>query len=206
MISSLGYSVVPFSDLVHLVQSPIHLQAQAPLSHSNYRLPTQQLDSIATSSSGFKTDLPILPLEAWSVGCKLEATQDNTVPVAWLELQHMPNHNTYTVRVIKNIAQRKAKPLADWRLDRDFDNVVVSASPSVCSRPLTFPIQYSDPAEEWTDDSVAVVKLRTTKTQAGKSKVEGYQAGKFQVRVCTVCHRALLRGLRLPSRYWRRLF
>ncbi|PIL22925.1 hypothetical protein GSI_15621 [Ganoderma sinense ZZ0214-1] len=160
----------PFYDLKSLPQ-PISRKAgmkgknQKPLSST---VPSSRasveaagpLDPAATSPSGFKPSkgkgksnanasvngnisTPI-PLEAWSLGCRLSRSEDKHEPVAWIIVEHIPKQRTYLLRVSRTPDKRGAE--LSINLDRDVDQ-----------------LEYTDPESTWDEDSVAVVKLHSTK-------------------------------------------
>ena len=99
------------------------MQPVQSLAQFNQHQVEQPLDSVATSSSGFKPPSR-LPLESYSIGCNLRENPDSTLPVAWVDVQRKPQQRTNMLKPFKGSEDQT--PAFSWRLDRDFDEFLVS--------------------------------------------------------------------------------
>ena len=88
-------------------------------------------DPAATSSSGFKLSKgkgkgkananvsnPI-PLEAWTLGCRISRSDDKFEPVAWVIVESIPKEKTYMLKVSPTPDKRCTE--LSILLDRDVD-------------------------------------------------------------------------------------
>ncbi|KAI1794794.1 hypothetical protein LXA43DRAFT_939951 [Ganoderma leucocontextum] len=116
------------------------------------------LDPAATSPSGFKpgkgkANVPNpIPLEAWTLGCRLSQSEAKHEPVAWVSLEHISRQSTYVLKVTRSRYEKRGVELS-ISLDRDVDQ-----------------IEYTDPDSTWKEDSVAVIKLHATRACKHSSK------------------------------------
>ena len=133
--------------------SQFNITASAP--------PVDQLDSIATSSSGFRIPpMPLaLPIEAWSLGCALRKSDTDIVPVAWLICEHDKRRRTHVLKICGRPDATRGSH--EFLLDRAFHH-----------------IQYSDPATKWKPDSVATIQLKTTKGSKELRREPGFEPGR----------------------------
>ena len=93
-------------------------QAQASLRQFGRVPGAEVLDPVATSSSGFKSPLPVpLPLEALSLGCAMQTT-DVMSPALYVCVQHSGPKGA----VLKFAeTPQMSRTLVTFKLDRDFD-------------------------------------------------------------------------------------
>ncbi|KAI0755306.1 hypothetical protein C8Q80DRAFT_424724 [Daedaleopsis nitida] len=97
--------------------------SQPTLSQFGHTPPEEQLDYIATSSSGFKRESAIpdrLPIEAWTFGCELYESKDLD-PVHWLG--YYKTSRSPMLKIFKHSADKTSA--FDFLIDRDFDKLIV---------------------------------------------------------------------------------
>ncbi len=114
--------------------SPQPLSSTAPSSRAS--VDAGPLDPAATSSSGFKpgkgkgkgnANVPnSMPLEAWTLGCRLSQSSDKLEPAAWIIVERVPKKRTCILRVSRLAHETRGAELSIM-LDRDVDQFEVGA-------------------------------------------------------------------------------
>ncbi|KAI0820439.1 hypothetical protein BC628DRAFT_1397444 [Trametes gibbosa] len=128
----------------------------------------EPLDPHATAPSGFgKPDepIPVLPLDALSLGCQIMQNTDVVQPHLWVRIQRTKPRGIYLLHLIDGAPNMH--PMATFHLDRDFQS-----------------FQYTEPSFAMAKDAVVVLKFQSTPSAKISRKTAHFHAGDKHARGC----------------------